>query len=131
MRPIDELDTPEIRRSQRKFVARMIVEGGYVGDDLYGRLVRTLPGGGVEFIDEAHAQMYPRQWPRDQLSHEATSWDVTTEEGRRAALARTEAILRAEGMSRDEATAPIFEAWAQGLLSEDEAIGALTALPWP
>lgn len=32
---------------------KMLSEGGYVGDDDQGRLVRTLPGGGVERIDEA------------------------------------------------------------------------------
>ena len=32
------------------FVAKMFAEGGYVGDDERGRLVRTLPGGGVEVI---------------------------------------------------------------------------------
>jgi len=33
------------------FVAKMFAEGGYVGEDEQGRLVRTLPGGGVELID--------------------------------------------------------------------------------
>jgi hypothetical protein len=32
-------------------VAKMYAEGGYVGDDEQGRLVRTLPGGGVEIIE--------------------------------------------------------------------------------
>jgi hypothetical protein len=34
------------------FVAKMYAEGGYVGDDEQGRLVRTLPGGGIEVIEE-------------------------------------------------------------------------------
>lgn len=33
------------------FAARMRAEGGYVGEDDQGRLVRTLPGGGVEVIE--------------------------------------------------------------------------------
>jgi hypothetical protein len=33
------------------FVAKMYAEGGYVGEDEQGRLVRTLPGGGVEVIE--------------------------------------------------------------------------------
>jgi len=33
------------------FVAKMFAEGGYVGEDEQGRLVRTLPGGGLELID--------------------------------------------------------------------------------
>jgi len=37
----------------RAFVAKMYAEGGYVGEDEQGRLVRTLPGGGVEVIEEA------------------------------------------------------------------------------
>lgn len=32
------------------FVAKMFAKGGYVGEDEHGRLVRTLPGGGVEVI---------------------------------------------------------------------------------
>lgn len=35
------------------FVAKMHAEGGYVGDDEQGRLIRTLPGGGIEVIDES------------------------------------------------------------------------------
>lgn len=34
--------------------ANMYAEGGYVGDDEQGRLVRTLPGGGVEIIEGSH-----------------------------------------------------------------------------
>ena len=32
------------------FVAKMYAEGGYVGEDGQGRLIRTLRGGGVEII---------------------------------------------------------------------------------
>jgi hypothetical protein len=35
------------------FVAKMYAEGGYVGEDDQGRLVRTLPGGGVELVDDS------------------------------------------------------------------------------
>lgn len=35
------------------FVAKMFTEGGYVGEDERGQLVRTLPGGGVEVITHA------------------------------------------------------------------------------
>jgi len=35
-----------------RFVDKMRAEGGYVGDDIYGRLVRTLAGGGVEILDD-------------------------------------------------------------------------------
>jgi hypothetical protein len=33
------------------FVAKMHAEGGYVGEDDRGRLIRTLPGGGGEVIE--------------------------------------------------------------------------------
>lgn len=33
------------------FVAKMFADGGYVGEDEQGRLVHTLPGGGIEVID--------------------------------------------------------------------------------
>lgn len=36
--------------AREAFVAKMHTEGGYVGEDEQGRLVRTLPGGGVEVI---------------------------------------------------------------------------------
>ena len=32
------------------FVAKMYADGGYVGEDDQGRLVRTLPGGGIETL---------------------------------------------------------------------------------
>jgi len=35
------------------FVAKMYTEGGYVGEDDQGRLVRTLSGGGVEVIENS------------------------------------------------------------------------------
>ncbi|MFC5527672.1 hypothetical protein ACFPPA_18155 [Rhodanobacter ginsengisoli] len=35
------------------FVAKMRAEGGYVGEDDRGRLVRTLPGGGLELIGDS------------------------------------------------------------------------------
>ncbi|WP_447731667.1 hypothetical protein [Rhodanobacter soli] len=35
------------------FMAKMRREGGYVGEDEQGRLVRTLRGGGIEVIAEA------------------------------------------------------------------------------
>lgn len=35
------------------FVAKMRAEGGYVGEDDQGRLVRTLPGGGLELIGDS------------------------------------------------------------------------------
>jgi hypothetical protein len=35
------------------FVAKMYAEGGYVGDDEQGRLIRTLPSGGIEVIEES------------------------------------------------------------------------------
>ncbi|WP_147269656.1 hypothetical protein [Rhodanobacter denitrificans] len=35
------------------FVAKMHTDGGYVGEDDQGRLVRTLPGGGVELVDNS------------------------------------------------------------------------------
>jgi hypothetical protein len=35
------------------FVAKMYADGGYVGEDDQGRLVRTLPGGGVELIGDS------------------------------------------------------------------------------
>lgn len=35
------------------FVAKMYAEGDYVGEDDQGRLVRTLPGGGVEIIEDS------------------------------------------------------------------------------
>ncbi|HEV2679529.1 MAG TPA: hypothetical protein VGV14_03440 [Rhodanobacter sp.] len=35
------------------FVAKMYAEGGYVGEDDQGRLVRTLPGGGVEIVEDS------------------------------------------------------------------------------
>jgi hypothetical protein len=35
------------------FVAKMYAEGGYVGEDDQGRLIRTLPGGAVEFIEDS------------------------------------------------------------------------------
>ncbi|WP_158754678.1 hypothetical protein [Dyella sp. S184] len=35
------------------FVAKMRAEGGYVGEDEQGRLVRTLPGGGLELIGDS------------------------------------------------------------------------------
>jgi len=33
------------------FTAKMLAEGGYVGEDDNGRLIRTLPGGGFEYVD--------------------------------------------------------------------------------
>lgn len=33
------------------FVAKMFAEGGYIGEDEQGRLVRTLPGGGLAPTD--------------------------------------------------------------------------------
>ncbi|WP_404616336.1 antitoxin VbhA family protein [Rhodanobacter hydrolyticus] len=38
------------------FATKMRAEGGYVGEDEYGRLVRTLPGGGVELFEEPTTQ---------------------------------------------------------------------------
>ncbi|WP_139350858.1 hypothetical protein [Rhodanobacter sp. C01] len=38
------------------FVAKMFAEGGYVGEDEQGQLVRTLPGGGVEVVDGGNAE---------------------------------------------------------------------------
>lgn len=35
------------------FVAKMRAAGGYVGEDDQGRLVRTLPGGGLELIEDS------------------------------------------------------------------------------
>ena len=35
------------------FVAKLYAEGGYVGEDDQGRLIRTLSGGGVEFIEDS------------------------------------------------------------------------------
>ncbi len=32
-------------------VAKMYAEGGYVGEDENGRLIRTVAGGGVEYLD--------------------------------------------------------------------------------
>jgi hypothetical protein len=37
------------------FVAKMHAEGGYVGEDEQGRLVRTLSGGGIEVIEQGTA----------------------------------------------------------------------------
>ncbi|WP_147269654.1 hypothetical protein [Rhodanobacter denitrificans] len=36
------------------FAAKMCSEGGYVGFDDQGRLVRTMPGGHVEVIEDQH-----------------------------------------------------------------------------
>lgn len=41
------------------FVAKMFAEGGYVGEDGQGRLVRTLSGGGVELIDGCEIKPLP------------------------------------------------------------------------
>ncbi|WP_189442457.1 hypothetical protein [Rhodanobacter panaciterrae] len=38
------------------FVAKMFAEGGYEGEDEQGRMVRTLPGWGVEVIDGSEAK---------------------------------------------------------------------------
>lgn len=46
--------TPE----DEAFVAHMRADGGYVGDDDEGRLIRTLPGGGVEIIEETIPNQY-------------------------------------------------------------------------
>jgi hypothetical protein len=34
------------------FVAKMRAEGGYVGEDEQGRLVRTITGGGIEILQD-------------------------------------------------------------------------------
>jgi len=34
------------------FVAKMRAEGGYVGEDEQGRLVRTIAGGGIEILQD-------------------------------------------------------------------------------
>lgn len=38
--------------TRQAFVAQMFAEGGYVGDDAQGRLIRTLPGGRIEVLEK-------------------------------------------------------------------------------
>lgn len=50
------------------FVAKMFAEGGYVGEDGQGRLVRTLPGGGFEVIaDDGPAVVRSQRRPKADL----------------------------------------------------------------
>lgn len=57
-----------------------------------------------------------------------TEEDLTTEAGRRAALARADVSLRIENLERDPLSAPIFEAWVRGEISEREALEKLNDL---
>jgi Antitoxin VbhA len=54
--------------------------------------------------------------------------DLQTQTGRRAALEQADVSLRIEGLERDPASAPIFEAWMRGEISEEESIRHLIAL---
>lgn len=50
---------------------------------------------------------------------------LATEAQRREALRKADVSLRIEGLERDAESAPIFEAWVLGKLTEQEAIAAL------
>lgn len=56
------------------------------------------------------------------------SHDLQTEAGRRAALEQADVSLRIEDLERDPASAPIFEAWVRGEITEEESIRRLIAL---
>lgn len=62
------------------------------------------------------------------MTEEVRTTDLTTEAGRRAALERADVSLRIEDLERDPASAPIFEQWARGEITEDEAIKKLVSL---
>lgn len=53
---------------------------------------------------------------------------LTTVESRQAALDRADVSLRIEDLERDPASAPIFEAWVRGEITEAESIARLAAL---
>lgn len=49
---LDHCETSEASKARAEFVEKMRAEGGYVGDDEYGRLGMTLPGGGFVLLEE-------------------------------------------------------------------------------
>jgi len=90
------------------FVAKMREEGGYVGEDDQGRLVRTLPGGGIELI-------------RDSTMSDYSSKDIGPLQGLEPVREREPTIIGGEGYTDDQVNQLV------AMLSADKKLWYVTA----